>query len=397
MLTLFDDIARTDPRPAKHAESHFRFLNRVDSPYFAAARELLDDWFTRFPPEGRKDLRARFRSDDPGQSIGAFWELYLHEVHLRLGFELERDPEVPGTTKRPDFLARRGNDVFYLEATLVSYADAEKAARQREAIVLDLVNEAFDPDFWVSIRINVPGESRPSRADVVRPIETWLGGLNWETEHAGIQRPGYERHTLRFPARDWVLTLRALPKPPKLRGDRAVPTIAMGPVRTGYVDERRHVEADLRAKSTRYGKPDAPFVIAVLCVRDFVSEEEIEGALYGPEVVKVPVGPNPDDEVGEPYAYRDPRGLWQRGSEQRATRVSAVLSAVHLVGWSVASVGPTLWKNPWAAKPLTADVPWRTVTGDLQANQLVRTDATAAPHEVLGLPLDWPGGEPFPR
>jgi hypothetical protein len=77
------------------AESHFGFLNRVDSAYFAAVRDLMEEWFTRFPASGQKDLRARFRSGDRGQSVGAFWKLYLHELHARLGFELEREPEVP--------------------------------------------------------------------------------------------------------------------------------------------------------------------------------------------------------------------------------------------------------------------------------------------------------------
>ena len=42
-LRLFDDRARTDPSPAPRAESHFGFLNRVDRPYFAAVRDLLED------------------------------------------------------------------------------------------------------------------------------------------------------------------------------------------------------------------------------------------------------------------------------------------------------------------------------------------------------------------
>jgi hypothetical protein len=55
----------------------------------------MNDWFTRWPVDAKADLRGRFQDDNPHQSIGAFWELYLHELHLRLGFQLERDPDVP--------------------------------------------------------------------------------------------------------------------------------------------------------------------------------------------------------------------------------------------------------------------------------------------------------------
>jgi hypothetical protein len=46
-LQLFDDIERTDPSAAPRGESHFAFLNRIDRPYFAAVRDLLENWFTR--------------------------------------------------------------------------------------------------------------------------------------------------------------------------------------------------------------------------------------------------------------------------------------------------------------------------------------------------------------
>jgi hypothetical protein len=64
--------------------------------------------------------------------------------------------------------------------------------------------------------------------------------------------------------------------------------------------------------------------------------------------------------------------------------------------WSVARTPLSLWKNPWAALPLTVDLPWRNVEGDLKANDLVVKDAAQGPHQILGLPSDWPRpGDPF--
>jgi hypothetical protein len=116
---------------------------------------------------------------DPAQSLGAFWELYLHELFRALGYTLERDPEVPGTSRRPDFLVIGEGGEFYLEATTVGHSKDEMAARRRRNVVLDLVDEAQNPDFWVTI--NVPGEGRntPSRRDIVPKLEAELNSLDW--------------------------------------------------------------------------------------------------------------------------------------------------------------------------------------------------------------------------
>jgi hypothetical protein len=394
-LRLFDDRRRSDPSPAPRAESHFRFLNRVDRPYFAAVRDVLEDWFTHFPRDAQKDLRARFRSDDNSECLGAFWELYLHEVHRRLGFELKRDPEVPGTTKRPDFLVRGGRRPFYLEATTVTYNRAEAAQRRRENLLVDLVNEAFDPDFFVSMGRVAAGPTTPRREEVIAPIERWLAGLDWDSAHALMERGEWVGPEREFRPRDSFCNLRAYPRSPRVRGDRGFPTVAMGPGRAAYHNEGPPIYHDLHDKASRYGRPDHPFVIAALCLRDFVEDRDVEFALYGPEVYRIPIRPD-GGEVGEGYLDRDTRGLWQRGTKQRATRVSAILAAVHLAPYTVARAAPTLWTNPWAAKPLEAELPWRTMSGDLERNSLVTTEATREPHKILGLPSDWPGpGRPF--
>ena len=70
--------------------------------------------------------------------------------------------------------------------------------------------------------------------------------------------------------------------------------------------------------------------------------------------------------------------------------MSAVLIAMHLGSRSVANSDLTLWKNPWAARPMTDELPWRTVVGDLDQNHLVTIEPAKAPREVLGLDAGWP-------
>lgn len=383
-MPLFDDIARTDARHGKRSESQFRFLNRVAGREFDAVRSLMEEWFERFPDESKNDLRQRFRSDDPRSSLGAFWELYVHEIHRRLGYDLQRDPEVPGTSKRPDFLASRGESAFYLEATIVSYSDDEMAARTRWNVVLDLVDEAFNPDFYLGLNITLPGRETPAKRDIVPPIEEWLASLDWAEAQAADTPAEWV-----LSARDWALELRAYPKADSSRGDPLFLTVGFNRPVAYRADERGRIEKDLKDKALRYGEPDLPFVVAALCVRNLATEQSIEWALYGPLAVTVPIR----DGVGQmddAFLQRDPSGLWQRGGDPQVTRLSAVLTARHINPWLVASADLTLWQNPWATKPLHDEFPWRTVIGDLAQNRLVTTEPQGAARDVLRLNANWP-------
>ena len=100
---LFSVRERTDPRPSREGETRFEFLDRVAGPFWDRLRSLLEGWFAEYPATESLDLAQRFRSDDD-QHDAAWWELYLHRVLTATGHRLTPHPEVPNTTKRPDFL-----------------------------------------------------------------------------------------------------------------------------------------------------------------------------------------------------------------------------------------------------------------------------------------------------
>jgi hypothetical protein len=378
---------QTGDATKRATESTYDFLNRVTRPEVAAPRPVLEEWFAHWPADDRNDLRGRLQAKDGVQFAGAFWELYLHEVYRRLGFECQREPEMPDSEKRPDFLMWSAQTSFYLEATVVDYASKEAAERKRQEVVLDMIEAADHPDFALRIHQLTPGDSQPSRREVVGAVEHWLGTLDWQTEIDRLGELGRADEVIALGS-GWRLRALPYPRPESSRGDRSFPTIA---TRSGggMVNEPPTILDDLRDKASKYGRPDRPYVIAALCAREFATELDIEQALYGPEVVKFPVGP--DGPVPEAARIdRQPKGLWQRGSQQSARRVSALLSAIQLHPWSIVTVPLTLWLNPWASYPLTAGLPWATVTADLAANQFVRALAEREPRELLDLPKGWP-------
>jgi hypothetical protein len=322
---LFDDISRTDPRPARYSEGSFAFLNRVDDPYFATVRTLMEDWFARYPEEHRHALRAMFRGDDQRETVSAFWELYLHELHRQLGFEVTVHPQVPGTTRRPDFRVQRSEQAFYVEAAVAAHSDGEMTQRMREAIVLDTINDCGNHDFSLSVDWLRIGRTTPRREEVIGKVEGWLASLDWQTLHGALAsrdwddpRPSPAPTTV-IEFGDWAVRLTAYARTVRDDDlDRRI--IGSPPMVEASGDDTKRVLETLKGKASPYGKPDLPYVIAVGLMLDFAEFDDLEQALYGPEGFTI-VRRRAD---GQPEMVRSrlPDGLWQRGTAHRGTRVS---------------------------------------------------------------------------
>src|SRR6266478_755554 len=112
-MHLFDHIQRTNYEPATHSEDTFSFLNRSASLESESVRDLLESFFRRYPSSESAELKSRFKT----QFDSAFFELYLHELLLRLGCEVTVHPTLKGIGAKPDFLVRfrQGQEVI-LEA-----------------------------------------------------------------------------------------------------------------------------------------------------------------------------------------------------------------------------------------------------------------------------------------
>ena len=219
---LFDPGPRSDDRPALHAEAEFSFLNRSAWEETSRVRSELDDWFTRYPSGHARELRSRFRSRNDIHHRGAFLELFLHEVLTRLDAKLVIHPRVPGTAKRPDFLAEIAGAQVYLEAAVVTgESAAEVAARARVQRVYDAVNDLESPDFW----IGVESEGEPRTPPPIRRIKSFLRANLDRADYASIREIWASDDAIRrlprwrFEHEGWMLEFFPIPKG-KARGSR---------------------------------------------------------------------------------------------------------------------------------------------------------------------------------
>jgi len=385
---LFDDLDRTDPSPAGYEEHSFSFMNRVNQPFWDRVRDELDRWFAGYPSEHAADLRGRFRDGSPAQHFGAWWELYLHRLLTCLEFEVEVHPDLPVTEAKPDFRITRDEKSVLIEAatTFSGIVDEERDG-VREAWIKAAADEASNPNFFVGLEFERVGAQRPSVREIVNPLERWLDQLDPDE----VSKEGLvDAPTLRLPVRDWELVFTAIPVKPEARGRPDHRMLGMGPSMGGMVNDVDMLMRTLERKRSKYGRPDEPFMLAVLLMSAFMENEDIEQALLGRMAWEIDV----DDPTGGRW-IRQRNGFWLRGAQPRGTRVSGVLTGTNIMPWTVAKTWLRLWPNPWATSPLHVEFGFPRGVANTRG-RVSYEDVPGLPGAVLGLSPDWPGPErPF--
>jgi hypothetical protein len=353
--SLFSDGPRTERGPKGHAESEYAFLNDSARGACARARELLDTWYGQLPPEAQASIRSRFKLADVAQHRGAVWELYLHETFRRLEYAIELDIGKENPEKlHPDFLLTGVGD-FYLEATAALGASVlgDSAANKLAAACRDLIEEVNAPNFSIGVDLEACGPGSAPRREVIDPLERWLDPLDPD-EVLAAQAAGEELPTITLSFAGWNIVCTAIPVGPNHRDDpghRVLGTYSEG---FSVIDDAKPLRRKLKRKAGRYGEMELPYVIAVLCAGDFADDKDIADALFGSVSLRF------DIRTGRATPVREPDALWIGPKGPQNTRVSAVLTIPQLSWSAIAAVEPTVWLNPWAARPLTAELPWRT-------------------------------------
>ena len=394
MGLLFDDIGRSDTQPSGHTEGHFTFLNRVAGPFWDRTRDTLEEWVSHFPEGEHADLVARLRSEDDGQVMAAYWELYLHESLLREGFILTPHVELADSRGRPDFLVEREDVTFLLEATRAGDPKMEEAAAHRRDTVYEVLEHLDSPDFFLWVHVEDETGVSPSARCMRESVSRWLDTLDYEAIRRTFDKQGLDAlPTHLWEGAGWRVTFRPIAKG-DARGQPGLRPLGIFQVgKAQVVDDVGQVRRNLEEKAGRYGRPDLPLVLALAVDNDFFEPEySISGALFGRQAMQW------DPQTLEATEGRLPDGLWRGPRGSRNTRVSAVLAVGNVRPYHFTDREPALWHNPWATTPMLDVLPWESVIVDLRTGELVRRPARQRAHQILGVPEGWPGREdPFPN
>jgi hypothetical protein len=386
-MRVFDDIDRSKDDAAAYSEPHFTYLNRTARRDFAQVRALVDEWFSRYPVAHQKGLLPRLRSRRDGVFSGAFFELYIHEVLLRLGYSIEVHPPNPsGARTHPDFFAYgRGGAGLYVEATFTGdESDAEAAAQARINRAYDALNRIDSADFFLHPEDHgSPATPVPMRfrAEVAR----FLMEQDYERCVQLFAAGGFAAlPTGRFEHDGWTVTYSPIPKKKSARGQPGLRPIAVtGPAEPYRLDNVTALRTAVRRKAGKYGNLDQPLIIAVNAASQRLSDYWVMAALFGSECAVT--------RGGVKEVARVPDGVWTGIGGPQRQRVSAVLIASSLSPWSVAKQPITLYHHPWAHRPCLdalAELPQAVPSNDRTRVELRKG---MAPHTLFELSEDWPG------
>jgi hypothetical protein len=386
-MNLFDEnIDRSDIAPGGYSEPDFEYLNRSGRFAAGAIRVLLEDWFSRYPKQSKDELRASFRSRDDVQHRSAFFELYIHELLLVHGYQVEVHPKLGKTTKRPDFLARRNGQEVYVEAVVATNSSSQEAsAEARLNQVYDALNKVNSPNFFIGIEVyGVPSTPVPLN-DLIRAVELFLKELDPDSVNGAMLAGGLITAPRRqFLHEGCTIEFFPIPKSPEARGKLGLRPLGMlGPGEAAFVDDTRALKNALSAKAKRYGELGKPFVIAVNAMAQHLDSIDIADALFGQESDLVFRDIN---RAGLAKPTRKMKGVWITEKGPINTRITAALIASSLVPWSAHVSRPLLYHNPWAKYPSLDLLPG--LTALVPVDNHIETRQGKNPVELFNLPKD---------
>ena len=387
---LFDTLERSNGHPSEQGESLYAFLNRAAGDSWQSVRDVLTEWLSHYPEGERTALLARFRRTDRRGFLGAFWELYLHELFRRLGCEISLHPAVSGTTRRPDFRLQLGTAVTYVEAVTIYEPQAESIDDARLAPVRAVLNTISSPDVVLDVDAYSIGALAPPVERLRQALESWVQSLDIT---AVSWPPADSTRVLRWRHQGWDLRFSSMPGPSSVQRLAGSGAIGAHPGRGGLVDDHRVVRQRLGEKTRAYGRQlRAPFVIALISYRPTTDFDELLSGLFGagyehPAMIR--------GRAIQRSRLVSSDGFWLTNQGVQYQDASAVLTAFDLMPWSVAHCQPWLITNPWASHPLEIELPFNRVGVDPTTGTIERVETNFEPSAHFGLSPDWPHGPKF--
>jgi hypothetical protein len=380
-MKLFDDFHRDYDGPALYAEPSFNYLNRSARAESGRIRKILEEWFSNYPTKDQFQLSSRFRSTNDNGLRSAFFELFLHELLIRLKCQLKIHPRVNGTTRRPEFLVEdKSGCRFYLEAVLATgESEEDRAEKARMNVVYDVLNRLNSPNFFIGMKFKGAPETPPSARKMMSFLAERLATLNPDELAKIIMSDGFKAvPQWSYEHQGWIIDFFPIPKSPKMRGRFGVRPLGTWFPDVQIIQPHIPLREAVIEKAGRYGDLNLPYVIAVNALDDDVERINIMEALFGEERLV----------INQLRDARIPNGALISSLGPRYTRVSAVLVASPILPWNVPRAPICLYHNPWTKRPYNGAL-IRLPQAVPQGDHMELHDGESL-GKIFDLPEDWP-------
>lgn len=285
-MRLFDDCTRSRATFRTETESDYQFLNTSAFRFAGQVRHYTQQWFDRYPEEARADCRGRFVSGDDQLHMSAHFELFLHELLSRLGFDIEVHPSIAGVDKHPDFRIRYEDIDCYLEAVVIHSTSGNRTVTQHEKLLKSWLEDLDGSNFWLHLRVRGALTEQPKKRNL-HPVRDLLASNHPDDVERVISTYGYQYapHT-DIVIGAWTLRASLIPRPEANRGNPDAKTIGVGPGAGGSTNTVAVTEKIAeKATEKKSNQLDAPLLIAAKVMDDFydVREDAVPTLLGWPE------------------------------------------------------------------------------------------------------------------
>ncbi len=400
-MTLFDSLDRTPEYEGRLVDAKFEVLSRSGRAMAQRIRVTLDEWFSKFPPDGQNDLRSRFRSNRDSEHLGALLELFTFTALRHQGWRLSQHPQIPAVGSRPDFEASRGwwsrirrfwmriadlssreaglgVNKFLIECTTTNPDVRQVGADQRIFELVAGLDRIFSDQRMVLYASESVGAASLSQKWLVGEVQSWLKKLDVDEVRLSGDWP-----KLSLDKDGWKIDLHAIPTKPGVEAAGLG-----GPYQSEAVDivPASRIRETIEGKAKGLKGVTRPLLLVVAANIDIVFPDRLFEAVFGDREISVRKGFDQAEVVYSPNgAWREPRGF-------RGEQVSAILFAPRFDAWQLAKVE---WQIIYHPKPDASLgrrlIPFATELSWDDAGKFNELPPISTVREVFQLDSDWPG------
>jgi len=386
---IFSDIERIFNGPQQYGEPDFEYLDRSARIESKRVRNVITEWLNNFPESDRNEVICRIKSGSHINFRSATFELYIHEILIRLGYEVSTHPETSsGKTTKPDFLVRdtETGESFYVEAVLATdQSDQERAAESRKNLVIDSINKLSSPNFYLSLSAEGDPETTPSGRKLRRKLSKWLTELDPDEVSNNLKVSGHDAlPRIELNQDGWNVEFIAIPKSPERRGLEDSTTIGSLSNGVRWMTSWESVRDTVLKKGNRYGDINKPLLIAVNVGQFDVHNIDSMQALFGQEQFIF----NSNDLDSELRMERAPNGVWYGPNGIRYKRISGVIISPDITPWTCGARNICIYINSWANQNVSGSL-FQLSHAQIHEGIMEWTEGIH-PKELLGLHDSWP-------
>lgn len=381
MITLFEKVERLEVDVAKHNENTYDYYFRNARKDISIIRDTLNNWFNEYPVDEKKELKSRFKKSFDS----AFYELFIFHFFKGLGFDIDIHPEVPGSTKRPDFLIKKGDVEMYVEAKVIKdKSDKEVSAERRLNDFYDKFSKIKTFGFLLKIdSLAFKTTSQPKTKNIITEIEDQLERLNYDTVIEGVGLRGSDgAPAIVGENSDLKIVVKPIPLISEARKTKFENPIGMYPTETFWGGGEDSLKKGIREKAKRYGKVDKPFLVCINALGQKTTMISAENSVWGSRSVSFSM--DPDDKDAKIERAKD--GIFLDKGGVRLKNLSGVFIS-KVVPFNIPVADVRVFEHPLSDNKF--DFEFLGLPLDFVEDNRIKRIGGKELSEILGIENDW--------